>query len=141
MKSVHNFLGLTPLLLVILGLAVSSCETIIDPKLSDAEPVIVIDAWLDNKSDNQIITLTKSQGYFDASPLVAINGASVEVLNVTTGEILVFNEQGNSGKYVWTPATPGERYSRHGRRRRPRADGRDYSMRTKQWDSSSGAIP
>ena len=93
--------------MVIIGLVFSSCETIIDPKLADAEPVVVIDAWLDNKSDNQTINLTKSQGYFDASPLVAINGATVEVLNITTGEVLVFNEQGNSGKYIWTPAAPG----------------------------------
>ena len=85
----------------------SSCETIIDPKLADAEPVMVIDAWLDNKSENQMVILTKSQGYFDAAPLVAVNGATVEVLNITSGELLIFTEQGTTGKYLWTPAAPG----------------------------------
>jgi hypothetical protein len=92
----------------LLGVILWSCETIIDPKLSDAEPVLVVDAWLNNRSDNQVIILTNSQGYFNSSPLSEVSGASVEVLNITTGETLQFVEEENTGKYIWAPSEPGQ---------------------------------
>jgi hypothetical protein len=107
MRSIFRFFRIVPLLILAVATMFSSCETIIDPKLADAEPVMVIDAWLDNKSDSQMVTLTKSQRYFDSNPLVAVNGATVEVLNITSGELLIFTEQGTTGKYLWTPAAPG----------------------------------
>jgi hypothetical protein len=30
-----------------------SCETTIDPRLEQAEPVLVVDAWINNKADTQ----------------------------------------------------------------------------------------
>ena len=66
MKSILKpFLLILPVIL----LAVVSCETIIDPRLEAADPVLVIDAWIDNRSAVQTITLTRTQGYFDVAQI------------------------------------------------------------------------
>src|SRR5690606_17529707 len=56
-----------------------SCETVIDPTLQTAEPILVVDAWVNNKPEPQVIKLTKTQPYFDQSLPPGVSGAQVIV--------------------------------------------------------------
>ncbi|MBM3178641.1 MAG: DUF4249 domain-containing protein [Bacteroidetes bacterium] len=84
------------------------CETIIDPKLAPAEPVLAVDAWLNNDAVEQTIRLTRTQSYFDSAPLQGVAGATVTVKNVTSGASYSFKESGMAGEYTWTPSAPKE---------------------------------
>ena len=93
---------LSGLLLLVLTL---SCETEINPDLENAEPVIVVDAWLTAKPKEQVIKLTYSQPYFENSTPPAVLSASVTVTNETDGRIFIFNEVDNNGIYKWIPSS------------------------------------
>lgn len=82
-----------------------SCETIINPKLENAEPVLVVDAWITSSPAKQTIKLTQTKPYFDNTALTGVTGATVSVKNETDGRTFVFNQNGAEGKYEWLPAT------------------------------------
>lgn len=85
------------------GILFWSCETQIYPDLESTSPQLVVDAWLTAHPQQQTITLTQTQPYFDTQPLVAVNGASILVTNETDGRTFVFSAAAG-GKYVWQPA-------------------------------------
>ena len=125
MKSILKpFLLILPVIL----LAVVSCETIIDPRLEAADPVLVIDAWIDNRSAVQTITLTRTQGYFDVAPLKGVTGAQVTVTNTTKGKAFDFTEAA-SGQYRWEPQSVGESIGTSGDRfsLKVKAEGQEYT--------------
>jgi hypothetical protein len=79
-----------------------SCDDVIDPTLEKAGPVLVIDAWLNNADGEQMITLTRSQPYFENSLPSGVSGA---VINVTDQNSKVYSfSETEPGVYVWTPA-------------------------------------
>jgi hypothetical protein len=79
-----------------------SCDDVIDPTLEKADPVLVIDAWLNNAAGEQQITLTRSQPYFENSLPSGVSGA---VINVTDQNSKVYSfSETEPGVYVWTPA-------------------------------------
>ncbi|HEV8511783.1 MAG TPA: DUF4249 domain-containing protein, partial [Cyclobacteriaceae bacterium] len=53
------------LLALLMGLFFLSCEQVINPTLQSASPVLVVDAWVNNKPEKQVILLTQTQPYFD----------------------------------------------------------------------------
>ena len=79
-----------------------SCETEISPELENAEPVLVVDAWLNSKPQEQIIKLTYTQPYFENTNPPGVSAATVVVSNKTDGRDFVFNES-ESGIYRWIP--------------------------------------
>jgi hypothetical protein len=80
-----------------------SCETSINPALENANALLVVDAWVNNKPGDQIITLTKTQSYFDSSLPPAVSGATVTVVD-NAGKVFAFNEDpAAKGNYVWRP--------------------------------------
>ncbi len=84
-------------------IAAVSCETKINPELQAADPILVVDAWLNNKPGNQVILLTKTQSYFDNTLPPVVGGALVSVTD-NNGMIFSFNEEpANSGIYIWKP--------------------------------------
>ena len=109
MKTIKNLA-----LLIISTFALLSCEDVISPKLDDAQPILVIDAWLTNKPGSQKITITRSQPYFDNALPKGVSGANVEVKD-SKGNVYFFKPSG-SGEYTWIPTanetfgTIGERY-------------------------------
>jgi Domain of unknown function (DUF4249) len=96
--------GLKPFLFVVfLALVTISCETKIDPSLEKADPILVVDAWLTNKSGNQTIILTQTQAYFDDSTPPPVTGAVVTVTD-SNNKVFSFNEDAvKPGYYVWKP--------------------------------------
>ena len=52
------------LLVILTGLGLSSCQDVIDINTDDAPQLLVVDAWLNNKSAPQTIRLTLTEPYF-----------------------------------------------------------------------------
>ena len=87
-------------LLTVLGL--SSCEDIINPELEAADPVLVVDAWINDLNKTQTIVLTWSQPYFEYSVPPAVSGATVAVRD-EVGKVFLFLESAaKAGYYEWT---------------------------------------
>lgn len=79
----------------------AACEDVIVVETDEAEERFVVDAWLDNSTDLQIIKLSTSQPYFDSSPVSPVIGATVNVINNTKG-LRAFEDRGD-GTYSWQP--------------------------------------
>ncbi|MBX2966927.1 MAG: DUF4249 domain-containing protein [Cyclobacteriaceae bacterium] len=80
-----------------------SCETEINPTLQYAEPVLVVDAWINNKPEPQVIKLTKTQPYFNQSLPPGVTGAQVIVKGSDDSEYVFTENVTDEGHYTWTP--------------------------------------
>lgn len=94
-----SYIRLLPLILIIF--IYSSCEDDIFPELEPAPPQVVIDAWINNKPEQQIINLTNSQSYYDSTIAPGIVDARVYIVDAT-GKRYDFIG-GFDGSYSWTP--------------------------------------
>lgn len=100
-------------LVTLSALALVACEDKINPKLETAEPVLVVDAWLTNKMEDQVIILTKTQPYFENQLPTGVSGATVMITD-NNGKIYTFTEDNTQpGNYVWTPE-PGKAFGNIG---------------------------
>jgi hypothetical protein len=93
------------LLLLSFLIAFTSCEDTIDVEPEDADSILVVDAWITNKSETQKINLSLSQPYFLSQTITGVEDAKVGVIsnNNTVKEFRYHN----NGAYIWSPA-PGE---------------------------------
>lgn len=80
-----------------------SCEDKIEVELPKAEPVVVIDAWINNKAETQRIKVLKTIPYFENSFLPGINDAVVSVEDITDNVIYSFEKTSEDGTYSWEP--------------------------------------
>ena len=87
--------------IIVLFLLLFSCEDIITPDLPINEPIVVVDAWINNLEKDQVIKLSESQNYLDSSSPVPVVGASVFVYDEYQNQF-TFTEV-NNGEYVWSP--------------------------------------
>ena len=78
-----------------------SCEDVIEVELDPFEQNLVVDAWLTNQSEDQVIQLSQAQAYFDSSIPPGITNAEVH-LDRQDGRRFDFEHVGQ-GNYVWTP--------------------------------------
>ncbi|MCG8311288.1 MAG: DUF4249 family protein [Cytophagales bacterium] len=95
--------------LIVLGMiTLWSCEDTIQVELPKSDPVVVIDAWINNKPEAQRIEVLKTIPYFENSYLPGQRGAVVQIEDLTDNFIYVFEETDQDGVYVWepTPAQP-----------------------------------
>lgn len=88
-------------LLLIFAFTITSCEDEIDIDVDPLTEQLVVDAWLNNKSEPQTIFLSMSQPYFDNTLPEGVSGATVQVTS-STGQVFDFNE-GENGNYIWLP--------------------------------------
>jgi hypothetical protein len=89
---------------IVTGLLLASCEEVINPDLREADPVLVVDAWINNKVEDQVIRLTLSQPYLSNEVPPGVSGATVTVSY--EGGTLDFIEDGDDpGVYRWTTDT------------------------------------
>ncbi len=92
-------------ILLSLLLAAMSCEDVIEIDTKDNAGDLVIDAWVDTRSQTQEIRLTLSQGFFDNTVPTGAAGAEVSITNITRGETYDFAEGTSAGYFSWTPDT------------------------------------
>lgn len=109
--------NLKQILLFLLGvpfLALTSCEDEISPALEPADPILVVDAWLNNKPETQHIRLMVTQSYFDNTTPPPVSGATIAVSD-DEGKVYNFSESATQGDYIWTPVS-GESFGSIGRK-------------------------
>ena len=95
-------------------LILSSCEDEVRIDLGDHDPVLTVDAWLDNKSETQRITLTWSTDFFENKTLPpGVSGAEVYVID-DTGARFDFVEK-SAGIYEWVSPVSGQGFGEVGR--------------------------
>lgn len=90
------------LFLSIIGL--SSCEDVVQIELDKGSPLIVIDAFINNLREDQVIKISRNTDYFSTSNPEGIPGANVVITDLTENKDYVFNYT-NNGKYVYTLAS------------------------------------
>ncbi len=74
-------------ILILLTVGMSSCEEIIELDLSNSEPRLVIEAAVDAESGAGIVSLTKSNGFYDPISLELVTGATVTITQADGTEI------------------------------------------------------
>lgn len=92
-------------ILLFAGALLSSCEETIHPDLEDAEPLLVVDAWLNNKVEDQVIRLTMSQPYLENILPPGVTGATV-TLDYEGGFVTFAEDPNDPGTYRWSPSLP-----------------------------------
>lgn len=98
-------------LLLFSALLYSACEDTIEVDSGFENAQVVVDAWINNNVDEeQIISLSYSQDYFDNRLPDPITNASVSVTR--SNETIIFDHIGD-GRYSWTPAS-GQRIGQVG---------------------------
>jgi len=90
-------------LLVIMICIFFSCEKTIYPELEPTPPTLVVEAWLNDKYEKQIVQLTMLQTYFDDSTPQGVNGATVTVTNDLDSVYHFVDDGTNTGTYQWIP--------------------------------------
>ncbi|RYF62130.1 MAG: DUF4249 domain-containing protein [Cytophagaceae bacterium] len=96
-----SFISVIAALLV--AVALSSCETVINANIASAPTQLAVDAWLTDQPGEQQIKLTQTTNYFNnATPTPALS-ASVTVGD-NTGRVFNFTDPDNDGVYTWKPA-------------------------------------
>jgi len=92
--------------IILIGLiipALWSCEDVINVELPSSDPVVVIDAWLNNKPEVQTIRVMRTIPYFENSFLPGLNEASVQVQDLTDNVTYSFDRTEEDGAYIWQP--------------------------------------
>lgn len=77
----------------------TSCEDVVQVKLDQGTPLITIDAFVNDMRTPQTIRLTYTDNYFSQKANDAISGASVNIKDITTGQLYNFADNAN-GNYV-----------------------------------------
>jgi len=90
------------LLILLAGLSLTACETVIDTKLDTGPIQLAVDGTLTDQPGPQTIRLTQTAAYFDNGKAPVASGATVTVID-NTGRTFAFTDPDNDGYYVWTP--------------------------------------
>jgi len=96
MKTLKLFI----ILLAAIGFA--SCEDVIQVKLDEGDPMITIDAFINDMRSQQKVRLTYTDSYFSQKPNEPVTGATVLVKDLTSGVSYNFTDN-NNGDYTYTP--------------------------------------
>jgi len=102
----------------------SSCEDVIDLEVQDGVEQLVVDGWLTNKAEDQVVRLSLSQAYFDNSDVPTVNDAEVIVyeldqtphpfMNIGNGKYRLSKEDAHfltdGGQYSLYISYKGEEY-------------------------------
>lgn len=81
----------------------ASCEKEITIDIENGENQLIIDAFLNDKLQKQVIQLSQTKPFFGNSLPIFIDNAVVK-LEDSEGNVYNFTYE-NEGKYVWTPTT------------------------------------
>lgn len=80
-----------------------SCEDNIYPELEQAEPQIVIDAWINDNQAPQYIRITETLPYFDSVSNAGVENATVYIID-NEGNIQFDFLEKSPGVYEWIPS-------------------------------------
>lgn len=83
-------------------MAMVACEDVVDIDLKEGERRLVIDAFVNNKIEKQIIRISYTSPYFANQPTPPETNATVLLINETTGDTARFLHETN-GEYTFMP--------------------------------------
>jgi hypothetical protein len=95
-------------LLLALAALLFNCEDTVAVPSDFEEGQLVVEAWLTDQPQEQVINLTLSQDFFGAGVPPRVEGATVVVCQDTTLNSCRFFTERDPGEYVWTPTAPDE---------------------------------
>lgn len=95
-RSLYTIPGLAAFVILL-----ASCEDTINPNLKDVDPVLVVDAWINDKVEDQVIRLTLSEPYLSGNQPQGVSGATVTV-TYDGGSINFVEDVDSPGVYRWT---------------------------------------
>ena len=104
---------LTFFLSIITILFLYSCEDIVDIELEEDGAQLVVDAWINDKPEPQVIKLRRTIPYFDNTFAPEVTGATVVVAD-SDSTLYFFEDPDNDGDYIWTPQ-PGQVLAQEGK--------------------------
>ena len=89
--------------------AITACEDVVDVKVPNSEPKLVIEASIDwvkgTNGATQVIKLSESTNYFSTQQQVPALGAQVRIVKDEDGTVFQFSDQ-NNGNYTITSFVP-----------------------------------
>ena len=86
---------------ILISLFLLSCEDIITPDLPKNDPILVVDAWVNDLNSPQKILLSSTQDYLDTLSSPPASGAFIQITD-DIGNVFNFNES-EPGEYIWEP--------------------------------------
>jgi hypothetical protein len=95
-----------PLLAILVFLP--SCEDVIKIDLPKGKPLFVVDAFINDFNEKQIIKLSNSTPYFETQNAAPINGATVTVTDITKNRSYNFVFNGNGSYELNNPILAGD---------------------------------
>lgn len=96
---------LTYLSILIFLALLTSCDEVIHPTLQSADPVYVVDAFITNKLDTQVVNVTYSQPYFEGTLPPGVSGATVVITDNLANSFIFVANPGKPGSYIWVPSS------------------------------------
>jgi hypothetical protein len=94
-------------LLFFFAVLLSGCDTVIHPTLQSADPVYVVDAFITDKPETQVIRLMLSQPYLEAQLPPGVSGATVLVTDNEGNTFSFLENPKETGAYNWVPSGTG----------------------------------
>ncbi len=82
-----------------------SCMDPVQVTLEQGETQLVVDAWITNQFDTQVIKLRETKPYFDLNFAPGVSGAIVLVNDLINDRVITFVDSINNGDYIWIPPT------------------------------------
>lgn len=95
---------------VFAGMLLCGCEKVIELKLDNSAPVVVIDGGINDQNENQIVKISKTYSFTEPNKFNGVTGAKV-VLTRPNGSTVTYSEV-SPGIYqsVKTRGVPGNKY-------------------------------
>jgi len=101
-----------PILFIALfvGMVLSGCEKVIELKLDDSNPLLVIDGGINDQNENQIVKISKTYSFTEPNKFNGVSGAKV-VVTRPNGSTVTYTEV-SPGVYqsVKTRGVPSNKY-------------------------------
>lgn len=80
-------------MLFLTGIALASCEKVIDVDLKDASPIIVIEGIVTNRADSQVVRIHRSVPFGESNVFPEVTGAIVTILDNSSGRLFTLRER------------------------------------------------
>lgn len=89
---------------IVLMLSMASCEDVIQVKLDKGNPILTIDAFVNDMRTPQKVRLTYTDNYFSQKTNEPVTGATVMIKDIHSGKVFNFVDH-NNGDYLFTLPT------------------------------------
>lgn len=78
----------------------TSCEDVVQVKLDEGQPIVTVDAFINDMRSQQKVRLTYTDSYFSQTPNTPVKGATVVLKDLSSGQVYNFTDNAN-GDYVF----------------------------------------